>query len=133
MRRATNVPRCSFLRSGPIIYPLLFWTGLSHHLNRFEKIPFPGRSQVRSAQPGCLRRISELLEQRGCVEDQPQQLALDKKSDYEVGLGALRLVLRTQSRSNNLGMLGIATGGRFLVDSFRIVECIFILAHLNPG
>jgi len=48
------------------------------------------------------------LEQRGCVEDQPQQLALDKKSDYEVGLGALRLVLRTQSRSNNLGMLGVA-------------------------
>ena len=44
--------------------------------------------------------------ERGCVEDQPQQLALDKKPDYEVGLGALRLVLRTQSRSNNLGMLG---------------------------
>jgi len=47
---------------------------------------------------------------RGCVEDQPQQLALNKKSDYEVGLGALRLVLRTQSRSNNLGMLGLAWG-----------------------
>src|SRR5204862_4889978 len=47
--------------------------------------------------------------ERGCVEDQPQQLALDEKSDYEVGLGALRRVLRTQSRSNNLGMLGVAS------------------------
>src|SRR5207249_9583213 len=38
--RATNVPRCSFLRSGSIIYPLLFWTGLSHHLNCFERFLF---------------------------------------------------------------------------------------------
>ena len=46
--------------------------------------------------------------ERGWVEDQPQQIALEKKSDHEAGLRALRLVLRTQSRSNNLGMLRVA-------------------------
>jgi len=47
--------------------------------------------------------------ERGWVEDQPQQIALEKKSDHEAGLRALRLVLRTQSRSKNLGMLRVAS------------------------
>ena len=43
--------------------------------------------------------------ERGCVEDQPQQPALTGKSDLDHSIGVLRLVLRTQSRSNNLEML----------------------------